>query len=255
MPGRTLLGADPRHAGSGAQCLSRSLYRTQRRHRFRRAWRRLRRRYRPAWPAPDRCLRRDPLACRRSTRSTNNSRYGSTSCSGAATVTTTPISTRFAKVVQAAGRVIRTQQDEGVVHLIDDRFAVRRCVACCPGGGPCLAVLVVERRSFWLRGPRRLVIVLRRRFPIGALRRSLRPDGEIGIRKGLKILIRKGMRVRPRSGHQTSVGSSNWRRRSPFEYPSCISHQPLKDRLRSIVRTSSPSRLLGVKLRAISASL
>jgi len=26
------------------------------------------------------------------------------------------------KVVQAAGRVIRTQQDEGVVHLIDDRF-------------------------------------------------------------------------------------------------------------------------------------
>ncbi|OCX95297.1 MAG: ATP-dependent DNA helicase [Pseudomonas sp. CO183] len=27
------------------------------------------------------------------------------------------------KVVQAAGRVIRTQQDEGVVHLIDDRFS------------------------------------------------------------------------------------------------------------------------------------
>ncbi|GAB3257825.1 ATP-dependent DNA helicase [Chitinimonas naiadis] len=27
------------------------------------------------------------------------------------------------KVVQAAGRVIRTQQDQGVVHLIDDRFA------------------------------------------------------------------------------------------------------------------------------------
>ncbi|MBU2014559.1 MAG: ATP-dependent DNA helicase, partial [Gammaproteobacteria bacterium] len=26
------------------------------------------------------------------------------------------------KVVQAAGRVIRTQSDEGVVHLIDDRF-------------------------------------------------------------------------------------------------------------------------------------
>ena len=24
--------------------------------------------------------------------------------------------------MQAAGRVIRTQQDEGVVHLIDDRF-------------------------------------------------------------------------------------------------------------------------------------
>ena len=27
------------------------------------------------------------------------------------------------KVVQAAGRVIRTPSDEGVVHLIDDRFA------------------------------------------------------------------------------------------------------------------------------------
>lgn len=27
------------------------------------------------------------------------------------------------KVVQAAGRVIRTPQDRGVVHLIDDRFA------------------------------------------------------------------------------------------------------------------------------------
>jgi DNA excision repair protein ERCC-2 len=27
------------------------------------------------------------------------------------------------KVVQAAGRVIRTQQDRGVVYLIDDRFA------------------------------------------------------------------------------------------------------------------------------------
>jgi DNA excision repair protein ERCC-2 len=27
------------------------------------------------------------------------------------------------KVVQAAGRVIRTQQDRGVIHLIDDRFA------------------------------------------------------------------------------------------------------------------------------------
>jgi Rad3-related DNA helicase len=26
------------------------------------------------------------------------------------------------KVVQAAGRVIRTQQDEGVIYLIDDRF-------------------------------------------------------------------------------------------------------------------------------------
>ncbi|MEG1680713.1 MAG: helicase C-terminal domain-containing protein, partial [Stenotrophomonas sp.] len=27
------------------------------------------------------------------------------------------------KVVQAAGRVIRTPEDEGVIHLIDDRFA------------------------------------------------------------------------------------------------------------------------------------
>ena len=30
---------------------------------------------------------------------------------------------RWGKVVQAAGRVIRTQQDQGVVYLIDDRFA------------------------------------------------------------------------------------------------------------------------------------
>ena len=28
------------------------------------------------------------------------------------------------KVVQAAGRVIRTPSDEGVVHLLDDRFAL-----------------------------------------------------------------------------------------------------------------------------------
>ncbi|MFS2055644.1 helicase C-terminal domain-containing protein, partial [Variovorax sp. CT11-76] len=27
------------------------------------------------------------------------------------------------KVVQAAGRVIRTEQDEGVLHLLDDRFS------------------------------------------------------------------------------------------------------------------------------------
>ncbi|MEK6294016.1 MAG: helicase C-terminal domain-containing protein, partial [Paraburkholderia tropica] len=27
------------------------------------------------------------------------------------------------KVVQAAGRVIRTERDSGVVHLLDDRFA------------------------------------------------------------------------------------------------------------------------------------
>ncbi|RZL07769.1 MAG: ATP-dependent DNA helicase, partial [Rubrivivax sp.] len=27
------------------------------------------------------------------------------------------------KVVQAAGRVIRTPQDDGVVHLLDDRYA------------------------------------------------------------------------------------------------------------------------------------
>ncbi|WP_143811274.1 helicase C-terminal domain-containing protein, partial [Paraburkholderia piptadeniae] len=26
------------------------------------------------------------------------------------------------KVVQAAGRVIRTERDQGVVHLIDDRY-------------------------------------------------------------------------------------------------------------------------------------
>jgi DNA excision repair protein ERCC-2 len=27
------------------------------------------------------------------------------------------------KVVQAAGRVIRTEEDRGVLHLLDDRFA------------------------------------------------------------------------------------------------------------------------------------
>jgi DNA excision repair protein ERCC-2 len=36
------------------------------------------------------------------------------------------------KVVQAAGRVIRTEQDEGVVYLIDDRFARREVRALLP---------------------------------------------------------------------------------------------------------------------------
>jgi DNA excision repair protein ERCC-2 len=36
------------------------------------------------------------------------------------------------KVVQAAGRVIRTQQDEGVIHLIDDRFARAEVRALLP---------------------------------------------------------------------------------------------------------------------------
>ncbi|KAF0807140.1 rad3-related DNA helicase [Alcanivorax xiamenensis] len=36
------------------------------------------------------------------------------------------------KVVQAAGRVIRTGDDEGVVHLIDDRFALPRVRALLP---------------------------------------------------------------------------------------------------------------------------
>ncbi|MGZ8301890.1 MAG: ATP-dependent DNA helicase [Telluria sp.] len=36
------------------------------------------------------------------------------------------------KVVQAAGRVIRTQQDEGVVYLIDDRFAQPEVSALLP---------------------------------------------------------------------------------------------------------------------------
>ena len=37
------------------------------------------------------------------------------------------------KVVQAAGRVIRTQSDRGVVHLIDDRFARANVMRLLPG--------------------------------------------------------------------------------------------------------------------------
>ncbi|HYD59788.1 MAG TPA: ATP-dependent DNA helicase [Noviherbaspirillum sp.] len=37
------------------------------------------------------------------------------------------------KVVQAAGRVIRTQSDRGVVHLIDDRFARTNVMRLLPG--------------------------------------------------------------------------------------------------------------------------
>lgn len=37
------------------------------------------------------------------------------------------------KVVQAAGRVIRTQQDRGVIHLMDDRFARRNVLGLLPG--------------------------------------------------------------------------------------------------------------------------
>ncbi|QPF72946.1 ATP-dependent DNA helicase [Roseateles sp. DAIF2] len=37
------------------------------------------------------------------------------------------------KVVQAAGRVIRTTEDRGVVHLIDDRYARREVRALLPG--------------------------------------------------------------------------------------------------------------------------
>ena len=36
------------------------------------------------------------------------------------------------KVVQAAGRVIRTPSDEGVVHLMDDRFAQAHVRALLP---------------------------------------------------------------------------------------------------------------------------
>lgn len=39
------------------------------------------------------------------------------------------------KVVQAAGRVIRTQQDEGVVMLIDDRFGDGKVKQLLPCGG------------------------------------------------------------------------------------------------------------------------
>lgn len=37
------------------------------------------------------------------------------------------------KVVQAAGRVIRTEQDRGVIHLIDDRFAKSNVMKLLPG--------------------------------------------------------------------------------------------------------------------------
>jgi len=36
------------------------------------------------------------------------------------------------KVVQAAGRVVRTEQDTGVVHLLDDRFAQPEVLALLP---------------------------------------------------------------------------------------------------------------------------
>jgi Rad3-related DNA helicase len=37
------------------------------------------------------------------------------------------------KVVQAAGRVIRTVSDQGVVHLMDDRYQRRQIKALLPG--------------------------------------------------------------------------------------------------------------------------
>ncbi|WP_110599161.1 ATP-dependent DNA helicase [Salinicola lusitanus] len=40
------------------------------------------------------------------------------------------------KVVQAAGRVIRSPQDEGVIHLLDDRFARREARALLPDWWP-----------------------------------------------------------------------------------------------------------------------
>ena len=40
------------------------------------------------------------------------------------------------KVVQAAGRVIRSGTDEGVIHLLDDRFAKRETQALLPAWWP-----------------------------------------------------------------------------------------------------------------------
>ncbi|MBZ8141536.1 hypothetical protein CLD22_16715, partial [Rubrivivax gelatinosus] len=37
------------------------------------------------------------------------------------------------KVVQAAGRVIRTPEDRGVLHLVDDRFGRAEVRALLPG--------------------------------------------------------------------------------------------------------------------------
>jgi DNA excision repair protein ERCC-2 len=39
------------------------------------------------------------------------------------------------KVVQAAGRVIRSEHDRGVLVLMDDRFARAEVVRCCLPGG------------------------------------------------------------------------------------------------------------------------
>ena len=36
------------------------------------------------------------------------------------------------KVLQAAGRVIRTDEDQGVILLLDDRFRERRCQEIFP---------------------------------------------------------------------------------------------------------------------------
>ncbi|MBQ0132873.1 MAG: ATP-dependent DNA helicase, partial [Comamonas sp.] len=41
------------------------------------------------------------------------------------------------KVVQAAGRVIRTEHDEGVLYLIDDRYTQPQVQALLPAWWPC----------------------------------------------------------------------------------------------------------------------
>ncbi|MDO9404753.1 MAG: ATP-dependent DNA helicase [Polaromonas sp.] len=67
------------------------------------------------------------------------------------------------KVVQAAGRVIRTQSDEGVVYLMDDRFTQAEVMALLPGWW------TVDR--LWAERPRRagLPAVARQLTPLSGL--------------------------------------------------------------------------------------
>ena len=63
----------------------------------------------------------------------------------------------FAKVVQAVGRVIRSEEDYGVAILIDDRFAYRKYQSLFPEQWRNLTwvndtfALSEELRSFWRR--------------------------------------------------------------------------------------------------------
>ena len=51
------------------------------------------------------------------------------------------------KVLQAAGRVVRSENDRGIVLLLDDRYYDPAMQPCCPRSGSCAA-----RTSSWPRG-------------------------------------------------------------------------------------------------------